>query len=111
MITEVVEMPDFMRRAKALMTDVERMELIDLLAGDPQAGVSLGRGLYKVRVGRTGEGKSGGFRTVHFFRPDAGPVVLLTIFAKNAKANLSETELVVLGRMGEEVAKELGKPK
>lgn len=42
MITEVIEMPDFMRRAKALMSDAERMELIDGLARDPQAGVSLG---------------------------------------------------------------------
>lgn len=107
MIVGVVEMPDFMRRAKALMSDVERMDLIDLLARNPQAGVSLGQGLYKVRVGRTGEGKSGGFRTVHFFRQNAGPVVLLTIFAKNAKATLSETELALLGRMGEEVAMEL----
>ena len=107
MITEVVEMPDFIRRAKALMSDAERMELIDLLARDPQAGVSLGQGLYKARVGRTGEGKSGGFRTVHFFRQDAGPVILLTIFAKNAEANLSDTELAVLGRIGEAVATEL----
>jgi hypothetical protein len=51
MITEVVEMPDFIRRAKALMSDAERMELIDVLARDPQAGVSLGQGLYKARVG------------------------------------------------------------
>lgn len=108
MITEVVEMPDFMRRAKALLSDAERMELIDGLARDPQTGVSLGQGLYKVRVGRMGEGKSGGFRTIHFFRQDAGPVILLTIFAKNAKANLSDTELALLGRIGEAVAMELG---
>jgi hypothetical protein len=108
MITEVVEMPDFIRRAKALMSDAERMELIDGLARDPQAGASLGQGLYKARVGRTGEGKSGGFRTVHFFRQDTGPVILLTIFAKNAKSNLSDTELTLLGRIGEAVAKELG---
>jgi hypothetical protein len=60
MITEVVEMPDFIRRAKALMSDAERMELFDVLARDPKAGVSLGQGLYKVRFGRTGEGESGG---------------------------------------------------
>lgn len=96
-----------MRRAKALLSDAERMELIDGLARDPQAGVSLGQGLHKVRVGRTGEGKSGGFRTVHMFRQNAGPVILLTIFAKNAKANLSDTELALLGRIGEAVAMEL----
>ena len=108
MITQVVEMPDFIRRAKVLMSDAERMELIDGLARDPQAGVSLGQELYKVRIGRTGEGKSGGFRTVHFFRQDAGPVILLTIFAKNAKANLSNAEFTLLGRIGEAVAMELG---
>lgn len=107
MLTSVVEMPAFLREAKALMSDAERMDLVDLLARDPRAGVSLGQGLYKLRVGRTGEGKSGGFRTVHFFRPDAGPVILLTIFAKNAKANLSDTEIAVLGQMGEAVAMEL----
>ena len=102
-------MPDFMRRAKTLLSDAERMELIDLLARDPPAGVALGQGLYKVRFGRAREGKSGGFRTVHFFRPDAGPVIVLTIFAKNAKANLSDTEVSMLGRMGEMVITELGK--
>lgn len=70
----VVEMPEFQRRARALMTEAERAELIDLLSAHPETGVSLGGGLRKVRFARGGEGKSGGFRTIHFYRPDApGP--------------------------------------
>ncbi len=33
----VVEMPDFMRRAKAAMTEAERMDLIDFLSANPLA--------------------------------------------------------------------------
>ena len=103
MIT-VVETPDFMRRAKAAMTEAERTALIDLLATDPEAGVSLGRGLWKVRFGRAGEGKSGGFRTIHFYRAGAGPLFLLTMFAKTEKSNLSASELAGLMKLGEELA-------
>ena len=94
-------MADFTRRSKALMTDAERMELIDFLSAAPDAGVSLGRGLYKVRYARKNEGKSGGYRTIHYFRPDTGPLLLLTMFAKNEKANLSAEELAMLIRLAE----------
>ena len=55
----VVEMPDFQRRAKAAMTEAERMALIDYLSANPLAGVLLGGGLRKVRFAREGGGKSG----------------------------------------------------
>ena len=101
MRVSVVEMADFTRRSKALMTDAERMELIDVLSAAPDSGVSLGHGLYKVRFARQGEGKSGGYRTVHYYRQDNGPLLLLTMFAKNEKANLSASELALLTRMAE----------
>lgn len=94
-------MADFTRRSKALMSDAERMELIDFLSTAPDAGVSLGRGLYKVRFARKSEGKSGGYRTIHFYRPDSGPLLLLTMFAKNEKANLSALELAKLTQLAE----------
>ncbi|MGQ0564178.1 MAG: type II toxin-antitoxin system RelE/ParE family toxin [Gemmobacter sp.] len=103
MIT-VVETSAFLRRAKAAMTEDERTALIDMLAANPEVGVSLGRGLWKVRFGREGEGKSGGFRTIHFYRAGAAPVFLLTLFAKNEKANLSPSELAGLMKLGEELA-------
>ena len=104
MMVTVVELPDFVRRAKAAMTEAERSALIDHLAADPEAGVSLGGGLRKVRFGRAGAGKSGGFRTIHFHRAGAGPLFLLTMFAKNEKANLSAAELAGLVKLGDELA-------
>ena len=34
-IVTVVEMPEFQRRARAIMSDAERMELIDFIARNP----------------------------------------------------------------------------
>jgi hypothetical protein len=89
----VVEMPEFIRRANDIgLTDKDREELVTYLAQNPEAGVSLGGGLRKVRVARPGGGKSGGYRVLHFFRAPEMPVFLLTVFAKNEKANISRKE-------------------
>lgn len=89
----VVETPEFIRRSRSAgMTDEEKAELISALAADPEAGISLGGGLRKVRLARRGEGKSGGYRMIHFYRSRDMPLFLLTVFAKNEKANISPTE-------------------
>ncbi|MEP0964669.1 MAG: type II toxin-antitoxin system RelE/ParE family toxin [Roseobacter sp.] len=61
----VVELPEFQRRAKAVMSDSEREAAILWIAENPNAGVPLGGGLRKVRIPRVGSGKSGGFRTIY----------------------------------------------
>lgn len=104
MLVTVVELPEFVRRARSLLTDSERMDLIAWLAAFPETGVSLGGGLRKVRFGRDGGGKSGGFRTIHFYRDATGPLFLLTMFAKNEKANLTAAELAVLVKLGDQIA-------
>ena len=52
----------------------------------------LGGGLIKQRVARGGGGKSGGYRTLVFFRRDEVAVFAFG-FAKISKANLNEVEL------------------
>lgn len=59
----IVELPEFLRRAKAILTDDERTVLVDYIAANPEAGVSLRGGLRKVRIPCEGGGKSGGYRT------------------------------------------------
>jgi len=88
----VVELPEFLRRAKAIMSDEDRSALVDFVAANPEAGVSLGGGLRKVRIAREGGGKSGGYRTLYVFGGDAMPLFLLTVFAKNEKDNLTKAE-------------------
>ena len=77
----VVELAEFQRRAKAIMSDQEREAAINYIAANPEAGVSLGGGLRKVRIPRVGV-----FGGAHM------PIFLLTVFAKNEKANLSKSE-------------------
>jgi len=89
----VVELPEFLRRAKSIMSDEEREELVGYLAANPEAGISLGGGLRKVRFARSGGGKSGGYRTIHVFGASEVPLFLLTVFAKNERDNLTRGEL------------------
>lgn len=74
------------------MSDSERMGVVTFLATNPEAGVSLGGGLRKVRVPRAGGGKSGGYRTIYVFGGTHMPLFLLDVFAKNEKDNLSRSE-------------------
>lgn len=85
-------MPEFQRRAKAIMTEDEREAAIRFIAANPTAGVSLGGGLRKIRIPREGGGKSGGFRTIYVFGGRHMPIFLVTVFAKNEKDNLTKTE-------------------
>jgi hypothetical protein len=88
----VVELPEFLRRAKAIMSDEERSALVDFVAANPDAGISLGGGLRKIRFAREGGGKSGGFRTIYVFGGTELPIFLVTVFAKNEKDNLTQAE-------------------
>jgi len=69
-IITVAETPEFQRRARAIMSDEDRMALIDFIARNPTAGVSIGGGVRKVRFARDGGGKSGGYRIIHFYCGD-----------------------------------------
>lgn len=92
-IVTVVETPEFQRRAASIMTDAERHAVIDFIARNPGAGTAIGSGVRKVRFARAGGGKSGGYRTVHFWSgDDTMPIFMLTVFAKNEKTNLTRTE-------------------
>ena len=97
----VVELPEFLRRAKAIMSDEERAALVDYIAANPEAGISLGGGLRKVRIAREGGGKSGGYRTIYVFGGAHVPIFLITVFAKNEKDNLGraeQAELIALSK-------------
>jgi hypothetical protein len=109
MLTTIVETEGFLRHAKVAMTEAERTELVDYLAANPEAGIALGGGLRKVRFARAGEGKSGGFRTIHFYNRDDGPLLLLAMFAKNDKANLSPPELTALLKLSQRLALHYGR--
>jgi hypothetical protein len=66
--------------------------------GQAEAGLidaDLGGGLIKQRVARSGGGKSGGFRTLIFFR-SGDRAIFAFGFAKNDLANISAADLKLL---------------
>ena len=74
---------------------VDYKNLLDLLEKYPTSGAPLGNNCYKVRVPNSSipTGKSGGFRVITFIRVEKEKVVLLTIYAKTEKENISEKEI------------------
>lgn len=109
-IVTVVETPEFQRRARSLMSEAERLALIDFVARNPMTGVAIGGGVRKFRFAREGGGKSGGYRVIHFFSPEAeAPIFLITVFAKNEKANLTPAETEMVKELGAALAASYGR--
>lgn len=104
----VVELPEFLRRAKAIMTDDERVSLVNYIAANAESGVSLGGGLRKVRIPREGRGKSGGYRTIYVVGGRHLPIFLITVFAKNEKGNLTKAEQAAAVELSKELVATYG---
>lgn len=90
----VAELPEFIRTAQKLLTDIERQVIILYLAEHPKMGDLMEGtgGVRKLRWGRGSQGKSGGVRVIYYFYDEAMPLYLLTLFAKGEQSNLSKAE-------------------
>jgi hypothetical protein len=106
----VVELDTFLKRAKSIMTDKERVEIVTYLAANPEAGVPLGGGLRKVRIAREGSGKSGGYRTLYVFGGSHMPLIILTVFAKNEQDSLSKAQLASAVSLSKTLVAKYGEP-
>jgi hypothetical protein len=88
----VFKYPRFSRFAsKEGITDHELLEVVDQLEAD-QADANLGGDVYKVRIARQGEGKSGGHRVIVYFRNEYRTFFFF-FFSKNDKGNIIRKEL------------------
>jgi hypothetical protein len=93
------------------MTDGDISRLEELLGRNPQAGdeiVGTG-GCQKLRFARPGKGKSGGYRVITFFTGPNLPLFLITVFAKNERANLRQAERNGLAQLTSKIAFEYGR--
>lgn len=80
----VIETPTFAADAETLWSEDERMAFAVWIATNPTAGavVPHSGGCRKVRWNRSGGGKRGGVRVIHFNRLESGEIWLLAIRAK-----------------------------
>ena len=106
----MVETRAFVSDAKACMNEEERQQAVEMIAADPECGVLLQGcgGIRKVRFAIRGRGKSGGVRIIYFFHTSNMPIFLLTVFAKNEKANLSKNERNGLAKIAAWIAANYG---
>lgn len=90
----IAEVPEYIRRAEKLLTEKARRDIVDYLAANPKAGDLMEGtgGVRKLRWGRQGRGKSGGVRVIYYVHSELMPLYLLTLFAKNERANLTKAE-------------------
>jgi len=77
--------------SKEGITDNELLEVIGQLEAE-QADANLGGDVYKVRIARPGEGKSGGHRVIVYFRNECRTFFSYG-FSKNDQGNISRKEL------------------
>ncbi len=96
-----------MTQAKRHGLSEEEMEsIVNTLAEDPLVGdIMPGTGgARKLRHPDRGGGKSGGYRTIHYFGGGDVPVFLLSVYGKGVKANLTKAEKNELARLLPKIA-------
>jgi hypothetical protein len=92
----------FERHAKqAGLSEDEIGAIASWLAANPLAGdlIQGTGGARKVRFARPGKGKSGGYRTIHYFGGDDVPLFLLALVDKGDRANLTKAERNELAKL------------
>lgn len=94
----VAETAIFVKQADVVWSANERVEFIDFIASNPEAGdlIQGTGGIRKIRWSRAGGGKRGGVRGIYFFYDRARPLYLLMVYAKARKENLTAEQAKIL---------------
>lgn len=79
---------------KHKISDSELIEAVER-ADDGLIDADLGGGVIKQRIARQGQGRSGGYRSLIFFR-HGERAFFMTAFAKNDRENITDKELAEL---------------
>lgn len=76
------------------MDEEERGVLVDYLGRNPLAGdlISGTGGVRKLRWALEGRGKRGGARVVYYYHNDVMPILALTAYAKNERADITQAD-------------------
>lgn len=100
----IVETPIFTRQIQDAMSDDSYRELQTLLIARPDVGSVIpgGGGLRKLRWGATGRGKRGGTRIIYYWAVAQDVVLMLFVYPKNARAELTKRQVQTLRTLIEE---------
>jgi len=90
-VLTIIESPLFSRLWPDYWSEDERGEFAAFVAVNPESGdlIPGSGGCRKIRWSRAGSGKRGGVRIIYTVRLASGALVLLIIYAKSARENIS----------------------
>ena len=91
----VIETSVYLSSAKGVgLSEEKRQEIIWFLANSPTAGeiIPATGGVRKVRFSGRGKGKSGGYRTIHYYAADDVPIFLMDVLDKGERADIGRAE-------------------
>ena len=100
----IVETSVFTKQVQKLLSDEEYRRLQSDLVSRPELGALIpkGGGLRKTRFGYRGMGKRGGIRVIYFWAVAQEKLLMLLMYPKNARDNLSPHQLRALRQIIEE---------
>lgn len=95
---QFIETSVFTRQVTALLTDLEYRELQIALLKQPGAGAVIQNsgGLRKIRWSMSGRGKRGGVRAIYYWVVAKDQILMLFIYSKAEKDDLTAEQLKVL---------------
>ncbi len=100
----IIETTIFTRQVQALLADEEYRKLQLALADRPNLGVLIPQsgGLRKLRWGASGKGKRGGVRVIYDWARSQHQLLMLFIYAKSERDDLTPAQLSQLRTVMEE---------
>ena len=105
-----IEFPAFTKAVSGLPDDDYRVFQRELLASPEQGDLIKGTGGFrKARMGfpSAGIGKSGGARAIYLYLSDLQIIVLVTLYAKSKKSDISRAEENALRSLSAEIRRTL----
>ena len=100
----IVETQIFTKQVLLLLSDEEYRLLQSVLANRPDAGVVIpsSGGLRKMRLCMTGRGKRGGVRVIYYWAVKQERILMLLIYPKNVKDDMTQEQLKILRKIVKE---------
>ena len=95
---QFIETSIFTRQVTALLTDDEYSQMQVTLSAHPETGVIIPQsgGLRKIRWSMSGRGKRGGVRAIYYWVVAQDQILMLFMYPKNEKDDLTQTQIKVL---------------